>query len=259
MITSHWMKKMGLALMGMTISLMALSGCATKGRVELVEGNVSATQEEMKNFRNSTEQGQQNLRSDLAALSQKLDEISKSMNTLGERMAAIEKAQEDERSDREALRAETRGHVDKLGDYKSDYDKTWNQINTIERDLGSSVRELQKLSDANRSAIDTLKTDVDAKHTAVSTKLDRAQTDLTARIETTNQDLTTFRKQVSDHFDTLKQSYISLGKAIYEIVKLQYTQFQSVTEEYTKTMSQIEAQLPAATLGSFEPKESLAP
>lgn len=253
---NHLLRRMAVALLA-GAALLMMSGCATKGRVATVEGNLFTTQEQVKNLTNSTQEGQQNLKGDIAALSAKLDDISRSMESLGQRMAAIEQAQKDERANLEATRTETKGYVDKLGDYKTDYDKTWQQINTIERDMGETLRNLQKSADANRSAIETLTLDVGTKNTAVNTKIDRVQTDLTTRLDTTNQDLATFRKQVTDHFDTLKQSYVNLGKAIYEIVKLQYTQFQNVTEEYTKTMNQIEAQLPAATLGGFEPKESL--
>jgi chromosome segregation ATPase len=251
-------------IISMIILAFALQGCASKGSVRnavaIGDNNRSSIEdlsEKLDANRKDFEKSLDDLNSQLSEISTQLAELNKQMKSTSRLVAAFEEAQATAKTELKTLNSSVEEKVGTLGDYKTDYDKTWQEINSIGRKFGEAIRELQNLSEANQSGIETTKLELETKTSDLDTKINRLQTSLNERIDTTNKDMNNFRNQVTDHFETIKASYTSFSEAIYAIIKLQYTQFQTVTEEYTRSMNSIEALLPSSTLRTFNPEESL--
>jgi chromosome segregation ATPase len=244
--------------------VFVLQSCATKGSVrsavaanDMNQAAIDKISEKMSNDRLAVDESLTELKGQMVDLSQQVADLNKQMKETAILISTFEENQQTTLQAFETLNQNIEQQVGTLGDYKTDYDKTWQEINSIGRKYGEAIRELQNTSDANQSSIEATNLDLKNKTTEINTKIDRLQTDVIGRLENANKDMNNFRKQVADHFETIKASYTNLSEALYAIVKLQYTQFQSVTEEYTRSMNSIEALLPSSTLRSFEPDDSL--
>ncbi len=216
------------------ILLLTLGGCGSKvgPRVDSIEARMTEhqrlTQERIEN------QGRQ-----VEALNQRLAELNTRFTALDRQLAT---------------QAET---LTEVSDYLERYDATWNTFSRLQTEYDN---ELQKIRDQQIAASNSLteaRNALDANIRSVSTEMLSMRNDLRQRIDRTNGDVFSLREQSKEKLDDMSAALNTFGKAVQEMLTLQRSQFQGMTDAYSSSLADIEPYLPEAMLSTINTPELL--
>jgi len=220
----------------MTVATLSLTmaGCASKSanRVAELESRVGE-------FQRGAQERIENQGRQVATLNQRLEEVNTRLASLDRQMRAQEES------------------IKQVSDYLERYDATWTTFSRLQTEYDN---ELQRLRDQQTEVSGTLTEawrELQENLRTMNNEMLGIRNDLRQRIDRTNGDIFRLREQSKEKLDDMTAAMNSFGEALQEVLTLQRSQFQSMTDAYSRSLADIEPYLPEAMLSTLNTPELL--
>lgn len=136
-------------------------------------------------------------------------------------------------------------------------DKNWETYENLQKDVDNDLLQLRNQQRATETSLTETKALLDSETRRLDNAISATSTDLRARVDRTNADIFNLREQSKSKLDDMSEALLNMGKGLRSILQLQRTQFQSLTDAYTRSLSDIEAYMPEAMLSTLNTPEML--